>query len=84
MASTIPIILAMFILNINPNVSCITFKSSEIGFENPNDSPYDSHHKKSTLEAKSPSKPPTTIPHNINTINILKSKENIYEELNWH
>ena len=62
--------LAMFILNISPNVNCITFKSNFIGVENPNDSPYESHHKKSTLDAKSPSNPPTTMPHNMNTINI--------------
>ena len=62
--------LAIFILNIRPNVSVITCKSKVIGSDIPNCSPYDNHHKKSTCPARSPSNPPTTIPHKINNTNI--------------
>jgi len=62
--------LDMFILNISPNVSFITFKSSSIGLVSPNSSPYDNQDKKLTCEAKLPNRPPTTIPDKINNSRI--------------
>jgi len=62
--------LAMLILNINPNVTVITLKLSSIGEESPKLSPYESHHKKSTFPANSPSNPPITNPDSKNTIKI--------------
>ena len=39
MAKTIPIILAILILNIRPKVSSITFRFNSIGVDSPNSSP---------------------------------------------
>ena len=62
--------LAMFILNISPNVSFNTLKSNTIGAFIPNSSSYDSHHSHDTLEANFPNSPPITNPANKNTNNI--------------
>ena len=62
--------LATLILNISPKVSSTIFKSSVIGLASPNDSPYDSLHKKTTSDAYSPYNPPITNPDNKNTSNI--------------
>ena len=71
-AKVIPIILAIFILNIIEKVNLITLKSTCKGCANPKFSPYASHHKKSTFDAISPNKPPITNPDNININNIQK------------
>ena len=60
----------MFILNTKPKVILITLKFNSTGEVNPKDSPYPSHHKKSTFDANSPSNPPITIQHNTNKTNI--------------
>ena len=64
----IPIILAMFILNINPKVIDITLKSNCTGVLKPKLCPYDNHHSPPDLFATSPSNPPITNPDNINIV----------------
>ena len=77
-----PIILATFILNHNPKVIVIICKSNSMGVVSPKFSPYDSHHKKSILEASSPNNPPNTSPANKKTNNITTTKE-LYESLRY-
>ena len=62
--------LAMFILNISPNVSFSTLKSNTIGLSNPNCCSYESHQSHDTPDANFPSNPPITNPANKNTNNI--------------
>ena len=47
----------------------IIFRSSTNGSASPKLFPYDNHHRKSTLDASSPNKPPTTKPAKININN---------------
>mgnify|MGYP003470160832 CR=1 FL=1 len=65
-----PIILAIFILIVNPNVIFNTLKSNTNGCDNPNSCPKASQLSQSTCAESFPIKPPITSPAQINIIKI--------------
>lgn len=68
-AKIIPIILAMEILIVSPNVSTKIPKFNTIGSESPKDCPYPSQLREGIPAVRLPIKPPKTIPVKINKNN---------------